>query len=66
MPRSGHGPVMHSPSTKTSPLWYGSKPAITRLSVDLPQPEGPITQINSLYEFLNPAYLKRCVQFDHV
>jgi len=47
MPRSGPGPVIGVPYMVAVPLLAVSKPAMMRSSVDLPQPEAPIRQMNS-------------------
>ncbi|MNC95879.1 hypothetical protein D3C83_130990 [compost metagenome] len=47
MPRSGPGPSTFLPSSVTVPELRDSSPARMRISVDLPQPDGPITQTNS-------------------
>ena len=47
IPRSGPGPATAWPSSKTSPPVASSSPATMRMSVDLPQPDGPTTQMNS-------------------
>ena len=50
MPRSGPGPVTGLPSISTVPEVCGncgSRPAIIRITVDLPQPEGPRIDTNS-------------------
>ena len=39
-------PVISSPSTTTMPLSGRSSPAAHCSSVDLPEPEGPITAVN--------------------
>ncbi|CKV54350.1 Uncharacterised protein [Mycobacterium tuberculosis] len=38
---------MSLPSSSRLPLVMGSRPAISRSSVDLPQPEGPTMTMNS-------------------
>src|SRR5688572_6433808 len=50
MPRSAPGPVIGLPSTRTRPLECGNwgwSPAIIRITVDLPQPDGPRIETNS-------------------
>src|SRR3981189_1325678 len=47
MPRLGPGPVIPTPHTRTAPWVAFSKPAAMRSSVDLPQPDVPIRQMNS-------------------
>ena len=47
MPRLGPGPVIGTPHIRLSPWVAASKPAAIRSSVDLPQPEAPIRQMNS-------------------
>src|ERR1700761_8077108 len=47
MPRLGPGPEIGMPHIRLSPLVACSKPAAIRSSVDLPQPEAPIRQMNS-------------------
>ena len=47
MPRLGSGPEIGLPHISASPLLGGSKPAMIRSRVDLPQPEAPIRQTNS-------------------
>src|SRR4051812_40867530 len=47
MPRDGPGPAIGMPHISTSPEVAASKPAAMRNSVDLPQPEAPIRQMNS-------------------
>src|ERR1700743_456422 len=47
MPRLGPGPEIGMPHIRLSPLVACSKPAAMRSSVDLPQPEAPIRQMNS-------------------
>src|ERR1700730_9238139 len=47
MPRLGPGPVTATPHIRLSPPVAASKPAAIRNSVDLPQPEAPIRQMNS-------------------
>jgi hypothetical protein len=39
--------VMSLPSSSRLPLVMGSSPAMSRSSVDLPQPEGPTKTMNS-------------------
>src|SRR5437868_10272447 len=48
MPRSAPGPVTGAPSRSTRPVVGTSSPATMRSSVDLPQPDGPSTQMKSL------------------
>src|SRR5256885_9822729 len=48
MPRSAPGPVTGAPSSSTRPVVGVSSPATIRSSVDLPQPDGPSTQMKSL------------------
>src|SRR5688572_19645194 len=43
----GLGRVCVAPSMTTRPASGGMKPAIIRISVDLPQPEGPTMAMNS-------------------
>ena len=45
--RCGGVPVMSRPSISNSPRWCWLKPAISRSSVDLPEPEGPSSAKNS-------------------
>ncbi len=45
--KCGGTPEMSWPSIKSSPLWCWLKPAISRSSVDLPEPEGPSSAKNS-------------------
>ena len=47
MPIDLCGPVMVSPATLTVPWCWLSSPPMTLNKVDLPQPEGPITERNS-------------------
>src|SRR5262245_2038145 len=47
MPRSLPGPVTGRPATNTSPLVGCRNPAIKLSTVLLPQPEGPMIDINS-------------------
>ena len=47
MPIDWCGPEMVSPATLTTPPWWLSSPPITLNRVDLPQPEGPMTERNS-------------------
>src|SRR5262245_40223262 len=47
MPRSRPGPVTGRPATNTSPLLGCRNPAIKFSTVLLPQPEGPMIDINS-------------------
>src|SRR6266851_8329234 len=46
-PRSPPGPCRARPSSSTSPELAGSRPAMMRRNVVLPQPEGPTTEMNS-------------------
>jgi hypothetical protein len=48
IPRSAPGPVTLLPDTRISPDVGLSRPATMRRKVDLPQPEGPMTETNSL------------------
>jgi hypothetical protein len=47
MPRSAAGSPTSLPSMVIEPPLQVSRPATMRISVDLPQPEGPITLMNS-------------------
>src|SRR5271169_755767 len=47
MPRLGPGPAIGTPHIRLSPDVAVSKPAASRNSVDLPQPDAPIRQMNS-------------------
>ena len=47
MPRSGLGPSTGLPSTVTVPSVGTSRPPMMFKSVDLPQPDGPTTVMNS-------------------
>ncbi len=47
MPIDLCGPEMVSPATLTTPSWSLSSPPMTLNRVDLPQPDGPITERNS-------------------
>src|SRR4030081_2965332 len=47
MPRLASGPEIGTPHITTSPRVAVSKPAAMRNSVDLPQPDAPIRQMNS-------------------
>ena len=47
MPTLGRGPVTGWPSTSTRPPLGARNPAMTRRSVDLPQPEGPTMATSS-------------------
>ena len=47
MPIDLCGPEMVSPATLTTPAWLLSSPPMTLNRVDLPQPEGPMTERNS-------------------
>ena len=47
MPRSALGLSTGSPSTATSPRVGLRKPATALSSVDLPQPDGPMMEMNS-------------------
>src|SRR3954467_14769314 len=47
MPRFGAGPSIAMPHMSASPRVARSKPATMRKSVDFPQPEAPIRQMNS-------------------
>src|SRR4051794_17542845 len=47
MAMSRRGPVTRSPDTVISPAEAGSRPAISRSMVDLPQPDRPTTATNS-------------------
>ncbi len=47
MPTDGSGPVTARPSTSTRPRLGGRSPAMTRRSVDLPQPDGPTMATSS-------------------
>jgi hypothetical protein len=47
IPRSAPGPVILRPDTMISPEVGLSRPATRRRKVDLPQPDGPITETNS-------------------
>ena len=47
MPIAGCGPRTDSPATVTRPSSRSSSPPIMLNSVDLPQPDGPITARNS-------------------
>src|SRR5580693_9867351 len=62
MPRLGPGPVIGMPHIRLSPLVAGSKPAAIRSSVDLPQPEAPIRQMNS--PFLTRRLAPRSASID--
>src|SRR3954465_3286385 len=46
-PRSPPGACTARPSSSTSPALAGSRPAMMRRNVVLPQPEGPTTEMNS-------------------
>src|SRR4051812_20887993 len=46
--RSGPGPLTSRPSTTTCPSSFGSRPAMIRSNVVLPQPDGPSSETNSL------------------
>ena len=48
MPRSGPGPVTGLPSSVIAPVDGWSRPAMSRSSVDLPQPDGPRMVTRSL------------------
>src|SRR5262245_14296670 len=48
MPVSARGSATSLPSIKTRPWLTGSRPPTSRSRVDLPQPEGPTRQTNSL------------------
>src|ERR1041384_4631716 len=50
MPRSGAGPAIGRSHIKALPRVAVSKPATMRSKVDLPQPEAPIRQTNSILE----------------
>ena len=47
MPTPLIGPVTFSPATRTSPPEAGSRPVTSFMMVDLPQPDGPTTAMNS-------------------
>ena len=47
MPRLGPGPDIGTPHIRLSPCVAVSNPAAIRSSVDLPQPDAPIRQMNS-------------------
>src|SRR5262245_53645357 len=47
MPRLGAGPLIGMPHIRASPRVACSKPAMMRRSVDLPQPDAPMRQMNS-------------------
>jgi hypothetical protein len=55
MPTPLIGPVTFSPDTFTSPDDAGSKPVTSFMMVDLPQPDGPTTAMNSPLSMLNVA-----------
>ena len=47
MPRSGPGPLTSLPSRMTTPRLGSSRPAMMFSTVDLPQPEWPMMEMNS-------------------
>ena len=47
MPRSVTGPATRRPNTASSPFEGMMSPATSRISVDLPQPDGPTIATNS-------------------
>src|SRR4051812_20906268 len=55
MPRSGPGPGTGLPHISSAPSLAVSKPPTIRSSVDLPQPEGPIRQMNSPFSIRSEA-----------
>src|SRR4051794_39606373 len=55
MPRSGPGPGTGLPHISSTPSVAVSKPPTMRSSVDLPQPEGPIRQMNSPFSIRSEA-----------
>ena len=57
MPRSAPGPVTFLPDTRISPDVGVSSPATMRRNVDLPQPDGPITETKSCAATLSETSL---------
>src|SRR5262245_54313329 len=56
-PMSRLGPLIGMPLRSASPSVWGSRPASTLSRVDLPQPEGPTTTMNSLSATLKEMLL---------
>src|SRR3954466_1744761 len=57
MPRLGSGSSIGAPHISAWPAVGGSKPAMMRSKVDLPQPEAPIRQTNSPLRIVRLASL---------
>ena len=55
MPTPLIGPVTFAPFTRTSPPDGGSRPVTSFMMVDLPQPDGPTTAMNSPFSMPNVA-----------
>ena len=46
IPTCGLGPATGLPSTSMRPVRSGTKPATAFIKVDLPHPDGPMTEVN--------------------
>jgi hypothetical protein len=61
MPTPLIGPVTVAPATRTSPDDAGNRPVTSFMMVDLPQPDGPTTAMNSPLSMLNVASARASV-----
>src|SRR5689334_7909673 len=57
MPRCGAGPAIGVPHIRASPEVGVSKPAMMRNNVDFPQPEAPMSVMNSPFTIVRLASL---------
>jgi hypothetical protein len=55
MPAIERGDVTSCPATTTLPAVAGQRPVTSRMRVDLPQPDGPTTAMNSPFPTLSVA-----------
>ena len=62
MPTPLIGRVTFLPATRTSPAVAGSRPVTSFMMVDLPQPDGPTTAMNSPLSMLNVASARASVR----
>ena len=64
MPTPRIGPFTACPCTRTSPRVGGSSPVTSFIRVDLPQPDGPTTAMNSPLAMESVASSSACMRLD--